>query len=472
MSDISKDFYKNKRFYFTNAKTCEFVNSYKDFKEVIDNYNYNGLNITHKRSEPLDFLPFYFRNLVREFREEYKDHENLKRPTDIIIFTDSYSYSSTCGLIKGFQNTEGAIIVGYFGNPKIEGIDLFDGSQSISSIKQINDFYLYNKLYDLGFIVGQVTVGESFDDSVNDINPIPREYAFDPVDYRVNIYSSYSDDIYMDFIEEGKKIFNKFNNENYCNSKNDKLLLHIDSCKNIKGFEHAHGGYKCKKNQNRWDTSECQPYYCDIGYYFDQNKKQCVEECSFNGTKSYFIYEDLIEEKYDIDKNIFYTFTLINEKSNYYYFYKCSEDLVSGYAKIGFLNSATLFVNELKVAKENFKIEISSMETDFKFSNDKVKSFYQNYIRMFKQKLILILQIPKDHIFYVNNIFNFPQNIIKFAIYNDEMNTKDIIEGNNKYFSKYTDNFITLQKNKINIIYINYNNIEQIHYYIGQKNNY
>ena len=367
MSDISKDFYKNEHYYFTNAKTCEFVNSYNDYKEVIDNYNYNGLNITHKRSEPLDLLPFYFRNLVREFREEYKDHENLKRPTDIIIFTDSFSYSATCGLIKGFQNTGGAIIVGYFGNPKIEGIDLFDESQSISSIEKINNFYLYNKLYDLGFYVAQVTAGESFDDSVNDINPIPREYAFDPVDYRVNIYSSYSDDIYMDFIEEGKKIFNKFNNENYCNSKNDKLLLHIDSCKNIKGFEHAHGGYKCKKNQNRWDTSECQPYYCDIGYYFDQNKKQCVEECSFNGTKSYFIYEDLIEEKYDIDKNIFYTFTLINEKSNYYYFYKCSEDLVSGYAKIGFLNSATLFVNELKVAKENFKIEISSIETDFKF---------------------------------------------------------------------------------------------------------
>ncbi len=123
----------------------------------------------------------------------------------------------------------------------------------------------------------------------------------------------------------------------------------------------------------------------------------------------------------------------------------------------------------LKLPKKIF--EISSIETDFKFSNYKVKSFYQNYIRMFKQKLILILQIPKDHIFYVNNIFNFPQNIIKFAIYNDEMNTKDIIEGNNKYFSKYTDNFITLQKNKINIIYINYNNIEQIHYYIGQKNN-
>ena len=68
----------------------------------------------------------------------------LKKPTDIIIFTDSYSYSATSGFIKGFQNTGGAIIVGYFGNPKIKGTDLFDGSQSFSSVKSINNFYLYN----------------------------------------------------------------------------------------------------------------------------------------------------------------------------------------------------------------------------------------------------------------------------------------------------------------------------------------
>ena len=170
----------------TDMKTCQRVKSYADYQIATDHYNYNGLNVEHKRSEAVDLLPFYFRTLLRDYRENYLNDENLKknlkRPTDIIIFTDSFSYSSTSGFIKGFQNTGGAIIVGYFGNPKKEGIDLFDGSQSISSVQSINNFYLYKKLYNLGIVVQQVTVAESFDDSVYEENPIPREYALDPVD--------------------------------------------------------------------------------------------------------------------------------------------------------------------------------------------------------------------------------------------------------------------------------------------------
>jgi len=279
MSNTSKEFFKNKKWEDTNAKTCEYIKNYSDFKEITDHYNQNGLNIEHIRNEAVDILPSFYRTLLRDFREKYINDESLKkylkRPTDIIIFSDSFSYSATSGLIKGFQNTGGAIIVGYFGNPKKKGIDLFDGSQSISSVETINNFYLYKKLYNLGILVAQVTMGESFDDSVYDSNPIPREYAFDPIDYRVNIYSSYSDDLYMKFIEEGKKIHAKFNKENYCNSKNSKLLLHSDTCK-IEGKRHAHGGYKCNPDNNKWDTNNCQPYYCDIGYYFNQkNKRMC-----------------------------------------------------------------------------------------------------------------------------------------------------------------------------------------------------
>ena len=48
----------------------------------------------------------------------------IKRPTDIvIIFTDSFSFSATSGLIKGLQNTGGAITIGYLGNPKIKGVE-------------------------------------------------------------------------------------------------------------------------------------------------------------------------------------------------------------------------------------------------------------------------------------------------------------------------------------------------------------
>lgn len=56
-----------------------------------------------------------------------------KRPTDIIIYTDGFSFSATSMFIKGFQNTGGAIIVGYNGNPKLSD-DLFDASQSPTNV--------------------------------------------------------------------------------------------------------------------------------------------------------------------------------------------------------------------------------------------------------------------------------------------------------------------------------------------------
>ena len=40
------------------------------------------------------------------------------------------------------------------------------------------------------------------------------------------------------------------------------------------------------------------------------------------------------------------------------------------------------------------------------------------------------------------------KNQIKFGLYNDEMKPEDILSGNDKYFTEYTDSFITLEKNK------------------------
>jgi hypothetical protein len=188
ISDEAREFFKDHGWDGNDVETCEVVSSYDNFTEVIDHYDYNGLNIEHRRGKAFDLLAYYFRNALKEYRIKYKDSKNLKKPTDIIIFTDSYSYSATCGFIKGFQNTGGAIIAGYFGNPKIEGIEQFDASQSISSIQSLQGTEIYDHLYKLGVYAGQVTVGESFDDSYQDKNPIPREYHFDPVDTRVNIY--------------------------------------------------------------------------------------------------------------------------------------------------------------------------------------------------------------------------------------------------------------------------------------------
>ena len=105
MTDITKKL-KSGDFSRTNAKTCEIINSFSKLKEIKDYYNYNGESIEHKRSEAIDVMHFSLRNILRQYREKYKNNQNLKKPIDILIFTDAYSYSGTSGLIKGFRILE------------------------------------------------------------------------------------------------------------------------------------------------------------------------------------------------------------------------------------------------------------------------------------------------------------------------------------------------------------------------------
>jgi len=62
---------------------------------------------------------------------------------------------------------------------------------------------MYKSLNETGITIIGVTFGESYDDFYQKENPIPREYTLEPVDYRVDIYSRYSDEIYETFIKEG-----------------------------------------------------------------------------------------------------------------------------------------------------------------------------------------------------------------------------------------------------------------------------
>ena len=100
---------------------------------------------------------------------------------------------------------------------------------------------MYENLNSVGFTIIGVTYKEIYDDNYQNESPIPREYTLAPLDYRVDIYSRYSDDLYEKFIKEGLEIHNLFNNGSYCNSKNDRLLLHDEKCKIFECDEYAHG---------------------------------------------------------------------------------------------------------------------------------------------------------------------------------------------------------------------------------------
>ena len=215
---------------------------------------------------------------------------------------------------------------------------------------------------DLGFLQIEGTIGETFNDSYKVGNQIPKEYAFDPVDERVNIYSTYSDNLYNQFIEEGLKIFQKYNKDGKCNSKNKKLLFHTKTCEKIGKIEYQHGGYKYKEN-NEWNINECESYYCDMGYYYNYHEKKCVKDCVYNKTsKGLFIYDKETNKEIDIQKDLEYTFYLRNYPYDYYFAFEASENYINDYARIFFEESGEDVIIETdKNAKSDYKIKIKAI---------------------------------------------------------------------------------------------------------------
>ena len=69
--------------------------------------------------------------------------------------------------------------------------------------------------------------------------------------------------------------------------------MHDENCRVIEGDKYANGGYKCN-NENKWDKGKCEPYYCDIGYYYDRIDKKCKEECPYDANKKYFLIHEKI----------------------------------------------------------------------------------------------------------------------------------------------------------------------------------
>ena len=117
---------------------------------------------------------------------------------------------------------------------------------------------------------------------------IPLEYQINEIDERVNILNGYDDSIYQDFIDNALLIFEKYKTK--CNPKNKNLLLLSDKCTFSESF--VHGGYECN-DEGSW-SKKCVPSYCDIGYTFDNKKKECVKDVCLARIKTLKIYFILI----------------------------------------------------------------------------------------------------------------------------------------------------------------------------------
>ncbi len=250
----------------TNVHNCQ--------KASLDELLNKKVQSNYSKIELTDM--FYINNITLHNRieEVRKTMKNKRKPTEILLLTDGYSFSTTALYIKYLQKMGGAMVVGFKGNPYDNSI--FDSGQSPSMIFTPVLINIFNKeeteilkKYNIELEIPGI---QTFYD-LND-KDVPLEYEVTPVDKRINLYEEFKDDTYYLFVEEFLNIFNEINSKCYSNN----LIKFSEKCdSNFK--KHTHGGYACN-NDGTW-SNKCVEAYCDLGYSFDKNQKKCIKDvCS------------------------------------------------------------------------------------------------------------------------------------------------------------------------------------------------
>ena len=276
--------------FINNEKTCETINE----KELLENWKKidYGNGISDYISQPFNFYNKNFRKTSENIKSKLI---NKRKPTDIIIIADGYSYSTTSLFLKLLQYYGEGITVGYFGHPNKKNIP-FDSSLSPSPIIDNATFYYlseeYIKLWDKYQFTMQMALMQSFYTPNN--MSIPLEYVITPVDEFQPFYELYSDETYEKFIKIVKDIHKKYKTN--CNPKNKKLVKVSSECDKYFDNNYTHGGYECG-DDGIW-SNKCVISYCDLGYIFDYNENRCIKDfCSDFGKEDKEEEEDKKEEE-------------------------------------------------------------------------------------------------------------------------------------------------------------------------------
>ena len=111
------------------------ISSLKSSDEVLNYIDANLVNINNCQNATYDYLIkdqitvnysdsnlsqiFYISNstIHNEIESIRQTMKNKRKPTDILVLTDGYSFSSVGLYIKYLHKMGGAILAGYFGNP-------------------------------------------------------------------------------------------------------------------------------------------------------------------------------------------------------------------------------------------------------------------------------------------------------------------------------------------------------------------
>ena len=269
---------------------------YESTEELLKDFTIDKLSKDNENKR-LKQRPFYI-----HYVQFYKDliiRNKYKKPTEIIIYTDGFSFSATSLFIKSLYHFGGAITVGYNGDPDTEKKD-FDASQSPTFVlpNEYIEIPGFKTLEDYGFYFSQISYGPSYKNQfIEGQLDYPEEFQVTPVDERVEIYNTYDDSLYQSFIDKAKEIFKKYNEEGKCNPENKNLKMLNKECD--KNFDSVtHGGYECG-DDGKWSKT-CKPFYCHKNYYFDYVNQKCVKDV-FPEKYSYY-YEQRTEEEQKIEE--------------------------------------------------------------------------------------------------------------------------------------------------------------------------
>ena len=279
-----------------------------------DTYNDGTNNIIHEKSKIFEQMNIFNKKKMEIKRKEYLSTGKTKKPTDIIIFTDGYSFSCTSVFIKGIQIHGHGIIVGYNSRPDFNKSD-FDASQSNSAVDSFDNAEYVQNLKKLGF-QPRITYIEVFDPNDKDNPKIPMEFKIYPVDEISSIYIDYDDKIYNRFISEAQRIFQKYNENEECNPDNKYLYYETDECDSKINIKGAHGGYICGAD-GKWDKNNCIATYCDEGYYLNNERTECIKNPCDNITLNEINIALENKTEYIIEPNNLYLFTIENENYTY-----------------------------------------------------------------------------------------------------------------------------------------------------------
>ena len=137
-------------------------------------YDYDG--IKYYRTKP--FYPFTQDKIIEynKIRKEFITKGNLKKSTDILIFTDSVNFGPAGTFIKTIQDNGAAIISSYGGNPYLNKITIKTLDIGIDPLLNTNYEKIskeYQELHKLGIEVYKIPYAEAFE-SAN----ITREYKY------------------------------------------------------------------------------------------------------------------------------------------------------------------------------------------------------------------------------------------------------------------------------------------------------